>query len=54
MDETTDKSSAKTLVMIAKYKHPETLLVKEFLGPVEVTDASSEGQKKLIKTPQRH
>jgi hypothetical protein len=51
VDETTDKSSAKMLVMIVKYKHPETFLVKEeFLGLVEVTDASSEGQKKLIKT----
>ncbi|KAK2701213.1 hypothetical protein QYM36_020120 [Artemia franciscana] len=51
VDETTDKSLAKALVMIAKYKHHATLLVKEeFLGLVEVTDASSEGQKKLIQT----
>ncbi|KAK2704536.1 hypothetical protein QYM36_016813 [Artemia franciscana] len=49
--ETTDKSSAKVLVMIAKYRHHATILVKvEFLGLVEVTDASSEGQKKLIQT----
>ncbi|KAK2721272.1 hypothetical protein QYM36_003526 [Artemia franciscana] len=47
VDETTDKSSAKALVMVAKYKLHATLLVKEeFLGLVEVTDASSEGQKK--------
>ena len=51
VDETTDKSSAKVLVMIAKYKHHATLLVKEeFLGLLEVSDGSSEGQKKLIQT----
>ncbi|KAK2721102.1 hypothetical protein QYM36_003396 [Artemia franciscana] len=51
VDETTDKSSAKALVMIAKYKHHATLLVGEYLlSLVEVTDASSEGQKKLIQT----
>ncbi|KAK2711347.1 hypothetical protein QYM36_012512 [Artemia franciscana] len=51
VDEITDKSSAKAFVMIAKYKHRATLLVKkELLGLLEVTDASSEGQKKLIRT----
>ncbi|XP_065582940.1 uncharacterized protein LOC136042021 [Artemia franciscana] len=49
IDETTDRGTIKSLVIIVKYKHPNTQAVKEeFLGILEVEDSSSLGQKTLI------
>ncbi|KAK2721587.1 hypothetical protein QYM36_003770 [Artemia franciscana] len=48
VDETTDRGTDKSLVIILKYKHPYTQTVKEeSLGILEVEDASSLGQKTL-------
>ena len=49
VDETTDRGTIKSLVIIVKYKHPNTQAVKEeFLGILEAEDSSSLGQKTLI------
>ncbi|XP_065576392.1 uncharacterized protein LOC136037597 [Artemia franciscana] len=48
VDESTDKSWAKVLVIIAKYVDTNYNVREDFLGLVDVNDASSAGQKNLI------
>ncbi|XP_065570287.1 zinc finger BED domain-containing protein 5-like [Artemia franciscana] len=48
VDESTDKSWAKVLVIIAKYVDANYNVREGFLGLVDVHDASSAGQKNLI------
>jgi len=48
VDESTDKSWAKVLVIIAKYVDANYNVREDFLGLVDVHDASSAGQKNLI------
>ena len=48
VDESTDKSWQKVLVLIAKYKDSKDIVREDFLGLLQVSEASSEGQKRLI------
>ncbi|KAK2727031.1 hypothetical protein QYM36_007775 [Artemia franciscana] len=48
VDESTDKSWSKVLVIIAKYVDDNYNVCEDSLGLVEVHDASSAGQKNLI------